>query len=121
MMSFSQTTLSSAMLTIFTLYDVPMVNVTGVDGVYTSDPSVDQDARMYKTLDYSELRRATGMSEAEPGVNVVMDRSAIDILEQSGMELRVVSGDDLENLGNAVEGEDFIGTRVAVGLEMTFL
>ena len=32
-----------------------MLNVTSVDGVYTSDPRKDSDARRYKTMDFQEV------------------------------------------------------------------
>ena len=58
-----------------------MIKATKVDGVYSADPALDQNAERYDTLDYDDvLNRKLG----------VMDATAIVLCRENAMPLRVV-------------------------------
>ncbi len=97
-----------------------IVNITSVPGVYESDPKKNPGTRRYKTMNYEELEKVSGKIMNEPGVNIIFDLQGVEILKKNGMELIVLSGDDIENLRKALKGEAFEGTTVSVGGDVTF-
>lgn len=96
---------------------VRVVIATNVDGVYTADPRKDPKARRLAAVTHDELLKIVGGPEwTEAGAPGVVDGPAAALLLESGLEARVVSGDDLDNVGKAVSGEDFHGTLVTGGV-----
>lgn len=74
----------------------------GVDGVYTSDPNKDKNAKFIKNTNYNEVLKL-GLK--------VMDQEAIEILKDSDVETRVFSMADLNNFIKVVQGDD-LGTTI---------
>ena len=75
----------------------------GVDGVYTSDPRKDRDARKFSTLSY---QRALIDNLA------VMDTSALSLARDNSMPIRVFGIDSPHAVERALSGEE-IGTLVS--------
>lgn len=75
----------------------------GVDGVYTSDPRKDQDARRFKTLSYQK---------AIVDNLGVMDASALSLARDNSMPIRVFGIDSPNSVERALSGEE-IGTLVS--------
>jgi len=74
-----------------------MIKATKVDGVYSSDPVRDPQARRYDVLDYDQvLREKLG----------VMDATAVVLCRDNNMPLRVVRMDKPGALLRAARGED---------------
>lgn len=88
-----------------------LVIATNVDGVYTSDPKEDPDAKRLDKLSYAELVELTGGAR-EAGVSAVIDPLAAQIIQRSQVATRVVDGNDHDNVARAVQGGSFEGTRV---------
>jgi uridylate kinase len=88
-----------------------LVVVTNVDGVYTSDPKRDPDADRLDEISFSDLVGITGAGR-EAGHSAVVDPLAAQIIQRSGIETRVVDGDDQANVASAVDGVAFEGTTV---------
>lgn len=90
-----------------------LVNATNVDGIYDRDPHTATNARRHATLTWEAFRALVqaGTSTAA-GQNFLFDRLGADSLARAGIPLAVVNGRDLENLGRAVRGERFDGSRV---------
>lgn len=85
--------------------DAVLMAKNGVDGVYSKDPNVYKDAEFYKQLTYKELL------EKNLGV---MDNTAVSLLMNKNIELRVFCMQDPSNFGKIMDGED-IGTKVIKG------
>ena len=85
--------------------------VTNVDGVYTSDPNRDPEADRLDEISFSDLVGITGAGR-EAGHSAVVDPLAAQIIQRSGIETRVVGGDDEDNVARAVDGAGFEGTKV---------
>lgn len=90
-----------------------LVLATTVEGVYTADPRRDPSARLLRRISYGELRRVLEQS-TEPGRYELLDPLALEVVERSGIPVRVVDGSDPGNVARAVRGED-VGTLVARG------
>ncbi len=92
---------------------VRLINATSVDGVYTSDPKKDPDAKRLPTVSFSELVRICLQVEGGAGPNVVFDPLGAKIIARSGIETRIVHGRELVELEKAILGNDFHGTIVS--------
>ncbi len=88
-----------------------LVVATTVDGVYTSDPRRDPNARLVKKLDYKLLRQILSQS-VEPGRYELLDPLAIFVLERSGIPTRIVNGSDPLNVARAISGEE-VGSLIS--------
>ncbi len=72
----------------------------GVEGVYDKDPNVYADARFIKEITYEEMLKFGIM---------VMDATAVELLKDSDIQIRVFSAKDAHNFLRVAHGED-LGT-----------
>jgi uridylate kinase len=79
-----------------------VLKATKVDGVYSSDPNIDDDAEMFSTVSYDKVIE---------GKLQVMDANAIVLCRDQGMPIRVFNVFAEGNLMSLVKGKD-IGTIV---------
>jgi uridylate kinase len=79
-----------------------VLKATKVDGIYSADPKIYEDAQMYESLSYDEV------IEGKLGV---MDANAIVLCRDQGMPIRVFNVFGSGNLMNIVNGEK-VGTIV---------
>ncbi len=86
--------------------------VTSVDGVYDSDPQVNQTARKYERLSPKELVALTMQGELKAGSRIVIDPVAAKLIERSGMRTIVIDGREPRAIINAVHGTHH-GTEIA--------
>ncbi len=77
----------------------------GVDGVYTSDPKTDENAKFISTITFKEVIA----KELK-----VMDLTAVSLCMQSGIEIVVFDMQDTDNFRKVVTGEN-VGTRIIKG------
>ncbi|MEG0034512.1 MAG: UMP kinase [Bacilli bacterium] len=83
--------------------DAILMAKNGVEGVYSSDPRIDSDAKLIKHLTYSELYERNLK---------VMDHTAVAMMLEQNIDIRVFSMTDTENFVKVINGED-IGTTVS--------
>ena len=67
----------------------------GVKGVYDKDPTIYKDAKFYSTITFNEMK--------EKNIQI-MDRSAIEMIEQTNIEILVFSMQNPENFQKAAHG-----------------
>lgn len=77
----------------------------GVDGIYSDDPRVNKDAIMYKKIKCSDII-AQGLK--------VMDLTAVEMLKNQDIDVRVFNMGDSENFKRVASGED-VGTTIMKG------
>lgn len=82
--------------------DVILMAKNGVDGVYSADPNVDQTAKLLKHLTYRELLQ----KELK-----VMDSTAVSLLKDSNVQIRVFNMSDMDNFMKVITGSD-LGTTI---------
>lgn len=88
------------------------VNMTNVDGIYSSDPSTNPNAKFYPEISFERLLSLMKLAESKPGQNLVIDMPACLILKRSKIPGIVLNGKDLTNFEDALRGMDFKGTRI---------
>ena len=74
----------------------------GVDGVYDSDPRVNKDAKLIKKITFREI------VEKKLGV---MDLTAVAMLENTGVVIRVFNMDDMSNFMKVLTDKE-LGTTI---------
>ena len=85
--------------------DAILMAKNGVDGVYTADPKVDKDAHFIKTITFDEMLKRELR---------VMDPTAIALLKDNQIEIRVFDMNEPTNIEKLINGED-IGTTIIKG------
>jgi uridylate kinase len=88
-----------------------LVNLTNTDYVYDKDPRKFKDAKPLKSLSWKEFRKMVG-DTWDPGMNVPFDPVASRRASELGMQVLVINGKNLENLGKALDGKPFVGTTI---------
>lgn len=88
------------------------VNLSNVEGIYSSDPEHNPRAKFYPEISYENLLSLIRLSESKPGQNVILDLPCCLILKRSKIPSIVLDGKDLENVKAALRGEDFKGTVI---------
>ena len=85
--------------------DAILMAKNGVDGVYTADPKVDKNAQFIKTITFDEMLKRELR---------VMDPTAIALLKDNQIEIRVFDMNEPTNIEKLINGED-IGTTIKKG------
>lgn len=88
------------------------VNLSNVDGVYSSDPAENKKAKLYRELSFERLFEIVATMEVEAGQHGVLDVPAATVLKRSRIPAIFVNGNNLENFESAVRGKPFNGTLV---------
>ena len=82
-----------------------LIAKNGVDGIYDDDPRVNKNAKMYKSVTCSEIL-AKKLK--------VMDLTAIEMLKDKDIDVRVFNMANTDNFFKVINGED-VGTTVKRG------
>ena len=86
--------------------EVILMAKNGVEGIYDKDPRTNSDAKFFKKISYEEVIERKLQ---------VMDISAVELVKDTDLKLRVFSMQNLDNIIKVVNGED-IGTTVGRNL-----
>jgi uridylate kinase len=87
------------------------VNATDVNGVYTSDPRKDPQAKHLDEVHVNKLMQMLADSEMIAGGYDLMDPIALRIVQRSRIPTIIVDGRDPANVTKALRGER-TGTRI---------
>ncbi len=88
-----------------------VVNATSVDAVYSADPKVDENAVRYSKITIDQLGDLV-YKDHGAGKSSVFDPLGVKIAKENNIDILIVSGRDLEDLGNAIKGSGISGTFV---------
>lgn len=89
-----------------------LIIATNIDGVYTSDPKKDKNAKKLDKITPKELIDITITGESKAGQTAVIDPLACKIIARSNIPTSVLNGKDLGSFKNAINGKKFNGTIV---------
>ncbi len=95
------------------------VNLSNVDGIYSSDPKDNPRAKFYPSLSHSRLLSLLQVAESKPGQNIVLDIPAGLVLKRSSIHSIFLDGNNLSNFESAIRGGEFNGTVVSIESELT--
>lgn len=90
------------------------VNATDVEGVYTSDPSIDKTAKKLDEVSVSRLTEILAKMDMSAGAYELMDPLALRIIGRSQIPTVILDGRTPANVDRALRNEK-IGTRVLTG------
>lgn len=93
------------------------INLSNVDGIYSSDPKKNSRAKLYRELSYTELLGILMKQQSKPGQNIVLDIPAALVLQRSNITAYFLNGNNMSNFEAAVRGLAFNGTIVQSGEE----
>lgn len=82
-----------------------LINATSIDGVYSSDPKKNRDARKFDSMTPQQLIEIVMKTEMVAGANSPVDLLAAKIIERSGIKTIVLSGEEPQNIVDAVSGK----------------
>lgn len=102
---FFTTDTCATMRAIETKCDAILIAKNGVDGIYDDDPRVNKNAKMYTEINCSLI--------IEKGLKV-MDLTAVEMLKDKDIDVRVFNAQNTDNFVKVVRGEK-IGTTVKKG------
>jgi uridylate kinase len=88
-----------------------LVNATDVDGVYTSDPSKDPNAKKLDEVTANHLSEILAKTEIKAGAYELMDPLALRIIQRSAIPTIILNGRTPQNVLKALQNQR-IGTRV---------
>lgn len=82
-----------------------LMGKNGVNGVYTSDPTIDPNAKFIKNITFKEMLEQK---------LAIMDISAVELLKDSSIDVRIFSMEDPNNFMKVAHGDD-MGTTLTKG------
>ena len=88
-----------------------VINMTNIDQVYEKDPKKFPDAKPLKSASWKQYRGMIGDTWV-PGMHVPFDPIASRRAEQLGVTVKILNGENLDNLALALDGKPFIGTTI---------
>lgn len=89
-----------------------MINITAIDGIYSTDPKKDPAAIKYRTLSPQDLIELILKEKLYAGSNMVIDPIAAKIIERSGIPLVIIDGREPSIICRALLEGAFDGTIV---------
>lgn len=88
-----------------------VVNLSNVSQLCDKDPNIYPDAKPIKHTNWVEFRKLIG-DEWSPGLHAPFDPIAAKKSQELGVKVAIMSGSDLQNVKNYLEGKEFLGTVV---------
>ncbi len=95
-----------------TLGATKLINLSNIDYVYTADPRKDPTATKIEKIAWPEFRKLLP-KEWDPGASAPFDPVAAEMAESMHLEVAVMNGKNLENLGAYLDGKEFQGTVIS--------
>lgn len=87
-------------------------NLSNVDYVYDSDPSLNPNAQKFENLTWKQFRKIVGKKWV-PGANVPFDPIAAKKAAKLGLKVIFLKGTNLEEARKAFSGQTFRGTVIS--------
>jgi uridylate kinase len=88
-----------------------LINLTDVEGVYTSDPETNTEAKLLDKMDINEFYLLIAGKKSKAGSYPLFDCTAANIVRRSKIPLQFINGFKVENLEKAISGQK-IGTLI---------
>ncbi|RLM90385.1 UMP kinase [Halobellus sp. Atlit-38R] len=89
-----------------------LVYATSVDGVYSADPSADDDAEKYEQLTGGDLVDVIAPMSRDAGASAPVDLLAAKLIERAEMRTIVLDGTDPSRIEDAVLRGEHTGTDI---------
>jgi uridylate kinase len=87
------------------------LNATDVDGIYDSDPHINRQAKIFKTLTVGKCIEVLGKNSSMAGKYDLMDIVALKIIERSRIPT-IIFRSSVSNIMRVIKSDAKIGTRI---------
>jgi len=91
--------------------DGEFINLTNVDGLYTSNPKTNKNAKFIPKISWKDFHKIASKIGFNPGQHFVLDKSASKIILKGNIKTFIL-GDKLSNLEKIFNGKKFRGTVI---------
>lgn len=88
-----------------------VINLSNIRYVYSKDPRKFKNARRIEDMTWNEYHKIIG-GRFKAGMNVPFDQLAAKKAKQKRMNVAIMDGRDLKNLGRFLDGKKFRGTII---------
>lgn len=89
-----------------------LIFFTNVDGVYTADPNINENAEKIESMSSSELVELVKREKFKPGMTTIIDPLAAEIIQKSEFETLVLGRAEIKRLPDILKGSSHSGTRI---------
>jgi uridylate kinase len=88
-----------------------VINLTNIDQVFDKDPKKYPDAKPLGDIGWSAYRKLVG-NTWKPGMNAPFDPIASKLAQEHNVRVKILNGQNLENLALALDDKAFVGTTI---------
>ncbi|MBN2042205.1 MAG: UMP kinase [Candidatus Aenigmarchaeota archaeon] len=85
---------------------------TDVNGIYDKNPKHHYKVKMFLKISPAQVNKIIEKDAFIPGHSSVIDPVAVKLLMKNKIKAIVLNGKDIENIRNAIKGNEFLGTTV---------
>jgi uridylate kinase len=89
-----------------------LINLSNIDYAYDKDPREHTDAKPITEIDWKKFR-ALLPEKWDPGLSSPFDPIAAAEAEKLGMEVAIINGATLDEVGKYLDAQEFRGTKIA--------
>lgn len=100
-----------AVLMAKTLKEKVVLNLTNIDFVYDKDPNKFKDAKPFRRISFSGLKKIVGEKWISGG-HFPLDPLATNLASKEKIKIVIMNGRNIENLNNFLKGKNFLGTEI---------
>lgn len=87
------------------------INITNVDGLYTSNPKENKNAKLISNISWKNFKKIAHKIKFKAGQHFVLDQQASTIIQKHKIPTYII-GPNLNNLSNILKGKKFTGTFI---------
>ena len=87
------------------------INITNVDGLYTSDPRKDKNAKFIPYESWNEFLKRANSIKFHPGQHFVLDQEAAKLIKKHKIKTYII-GKKLNNFDSVLKNKKFTGTYI---------
>jgi len=88
------------------------INASDIDGVYDKDPKKNKDAKRLEKMPVDDLVDMIKNKSVGAGKYELIDILAVKVIQRSKIKTVFLSGRNLDNIRNAIDGKKFVGTTI---------
>jgi len=89
-----------------------VINLSNIDYVYTADPRENPAAEKITTISWADFR-ALIPKDWDPGLSSPFDPIAAKAADEQSIEVAIINGGALEEIGNYLHDRPFTGTKIS--------
>ena len=92
-------------------FNCPLINLTNVKGLYTSNPETNKNAKFISKIDWNDFDKMTKKIKFKAGQHFVLDQSAARRIKRKKIDTYIVGS--LHELDNIFKNKKFVGTTIS--------